>query len=149
VQTLPVRQRAVLVLRFYEDMSEAQTAELLNISAGTVKSQTSRALGTLRRRLGAESAAQDAANGTVVPARGPTGIPTAGSRRADGVPGSLPRPASELPVGLPRRPVAKPAPRSQPAVGQVPRQPVPVAAAAVSRAVTEPRLSTPTTEMES
>jgi hypothetical protein len=44
----------VLVLRFYEDMSEAQTAELLNISAGTVKSQTSRALGTLRQRLVAE-----------------------------------------------------------------------------------------------
>jgi RNA polymerase sigma-70 factor, ECF subfamily len=54
VKALPARQRAVLVLRFYEDMSEAQTAELLDISAGTVKSQTSRALGTLRQRLAAE-----------------------------------------------------------------------------------------------
>lgn len=54
VKALPVRQRAVLVLRFYEDMSEAQTAALLQISPGTVKSQTSRALGTLRQRLAAE-----------------------------------------------------------------------------------------------
>jgi RNA polymerase sigma-70 factor (sigma-E family) len=54
VKALPARQRAVLVLRFYEDMSEAQTAELLSISAGTVKSQTSRAIGTLRQRLTAE-----------------------------------------------------------------------------------------------
>ncbi len=54
VKALPTRQRAVLVLRFYEDMSEAQTAALLQISPGTVKSQTSRALGTLRQRLAAE-----------------------------------------------------------------------------------------------
>jgi RNA polymerase sigma-70 factor (sigma-E family) len=54
VKALPARQRAVLVLRFYEDLSEAQTAELLNISVGTVKSQTSRALTALRQRLGAE-----------------------------------------------------------------------------------------------
>ncbi|MEV4415112.1 SigE family RNA polymerase sigma factor [Catellatospora sp. NPDC049609] len=54
VKALPVRQRAVLVLRFYEDMSEAQTAAMLQISPGTVKSQTSRALGTLRQRLAAE-----------------------------------------------------------------------------------------------
>jgi RNA polymerase sigma-70 factor (sigma-E family) len=58
VQSLPARQRAVLVLRFYEDLSEAQTAAILDISTGTVKSQTSRALSTLRGRLGAERAAE-------------------------------------------------------------------------------------------
>ncbi|MEU6410865.1 SigE family RNA polymerase sigma factor [Microbispora sp. NPDC046933] len=54
LRALPPRQRAVVVLRFWEDMTEAQTAKVLGCSVGTVKSQTAKALVRLRRLLGAE-----------------------------------------------------------------------------------------------
>ena len=52
--TLGPRQRAVLVLRFYEDLSEAEIARVLGCTTGTVKSQLSRGLARLRERMPAE-----------------------------------------------------------------------------------------------
>lgn len=48
VQTLPRRQRAVIVLRYYEGLSEAEIADVLGVAPGTVKSQASRAMTALR-----------------------------------------------------------------------------------------------------
>jgi RNA polymerase sigma-70 factor (sigma-E family) len=53
VMALPPRQRAVIVLRFYEDLSERRIAEVLGCAPGTVKSQTSAALRSLQTRIGA------------------------------------------------------------------------------------------------
>jgi RNA polymerase sigma-70 factor (sigma-E family) len=49
LRRLTPKQRAVLVLRYYEDRSESQTAQLLDVSIGTVKSQTRHALERLRQ----------------------------------------------------------------------------------------------------
>ncbi|MGC4109528.1 MAG: sigma-70 family RNA polymerase sigma factor [Nocardioides sp.] len=51
VRALPPRQRAVVVLRYYEGLSEAEIAETLGCRPGTVKSQASAALGHLRARI--------------------------------------------------------------------------------------------------
>jgi RNA polymerase sigma-70 factor (sigma-E family) len=49
---LPARQRVAIVLRYYEDLSEAATAEVMNCAVGTVKSQVSAGLAKLRAWVG-------------------------------------------------------------------------------------------------
>jgi len=56
LRELPPKQRAALVLRYYEDLTELETAAALGCSAGTVKSQTSRAIARLRLAMGATTA---------------------------------------------------------------------------------------------
>jgi RNA polymerase sigma factor (sigma-70 family) len=72
VAGLPARQRAVLVVRFYCDLNVDQCAEVLGCTPGTVKSQTSKALASLRRALGREAEADEAPE------------PTARTRRSAG-----------------------------------------------------------------
>ncbi len=55
LRSLPDRQREVVVLRFYGDLSEAQIATAMGITRGAVKSHTSRAMAALRSVLERES----------------------------------------------------------------------------------------------
>jgi RNA polymerase sigma factor (sigma-70 family) len=54
IATLPHRQRAVLVLRYYEDLDDTTIAEILDCSAITVRTHAFRALATLRRQYAAD-----------------------------------------------------------------------------------------------
>ena len=56
LQTLPPRQRAVLVLRYYEDLSERETAQAMGCSVAAVKSLTARATTALREGIEGEDA---------------------------------------------------------------------------------------------
>ncbi len=53
---LPARQRAAVVLRYYDDLTEPEIAETLGVSVGTVKSTVSRAMARLREEVGEEFA---------------------------------------------------------------------------------------------
>jgi RNA polymerase sigma-70 factor (sigma-E family) len=55
LRALPHRQREVLVLRYYADLSEAQIADAMGISTGAVKSHASRGIATLRKTMGSPS----------------------------------------------------------------------------------------------
>lgn len=57
LRRLPARQRAAVVFRYFEQLTEAETAEALGCSIGTVKSQTHRALATLRSTIEAQEKA--------------------------------------------------------------------------------------------
>ena len=54
LRSLPPRQRTALVLRYFEDLSEAQTAELMRISVGSVKTHAHRGLAAMRASLPAD-----------------------------------------------------------------------------------------------
>jgi RNA polymerase sigma-70 factor (sigma-E family) len=55
LRTLPLAQRQVVALRFLEDLSEAETARVLGVPVGTVKSRAARALEALRDALGEDA----------------------------------------------------------------------------------------------
>jgi len=67
IGSLPRRQRAALILRFYEDLPEAEIAQILDAPVGTVKSLVHRGLGKLRERLGVEWQGAERTNGGGAP----------------------------------------------------------------------------------
>ncbi|MEV0614971.1 SigE family RNA polymerase sigma factor [Nonomuraea sp. NPDC050404] len=59
LRVLPARKRAVLVLRYYEDLSESEVARIMGCSVGTVRSQTHQAITRLRRLVGERVSLED------------------------------------------------------------------------------------------
>jgi RNA polymerase sigma-70 factor (sigma-E family) len=64
LRTLPPRQRAALVLRYFEDLTEAQAAEVMGVRTGTVKSLSHQAVARMREELQARRALQRQKEGT-------------------------------------------------------------------------------------
>ncbi|GAA1167905.1 SigE family RNA polymerase sigma factor [Ornithinimicrobium humiphilum] len=64
LRALPPRQRAALVLRYFEDLTEAQTAEVMGVRLGTVKSLSHQAVARMRAELEARRASQREREGT-------------------------------------------------------------------------------------
>jgi len=75
---LPARQRSVIVLRYWEQLSEAETAAVLGCSTGTVKSAASRGLARMRALTESWPAADATSHG-----RGPHGGPDTGTERGE------------------------------------------------------------------
>jgi RNA polymerase sigma-70 factor (ECF subfamily) len=67
IRALPQRQRAAIVLRFYEDMPEAEVASALDMPVGTVKSLVHRGVGRLREKLGPGWSSDEMVGGSDTP----------------------------------------------------------------------------------
>lgn len=63
LRSLPPRQRAALVLRYFEDLTEAQAAEVMGVAVGTVKSLSHQAIARMRTELAAHAAVEQEEEG--------------------------------------------------------------------------------------